>query len=172
LNSKNKENSVVSLKSIYRVPGIIIVIVAIIKPFGIGTESSLIYYYVGLMAMTWRWDNGIPGKRGEFFSFNTPLECILTLPFTFLRFTFAYQLDRYYKNEIDKKTVYKWNYVSELPILIMSLLVVCQVLIFSLFPEPLILSFQIILPFPSVLLLGLLMIHFIPPPMPPSIWAD
>ena len=122
--------------------------------------------------MTWYWDNGIPTVRGGIFRFSTPLECILTLPYTFLRFYFASQLDRYYKHEIDKKTIYKWIYVSELPLLIIGLLVIVQVAIYSIVTDLAISGFQIFIPFPIVLLLGVLIIHFIPTPIPASIWME
>jgi hypothetical protein len=148
-----------------RILGLIIGISATFAPFGFAMARFAENMQFIVAAMTWTWISILPNSAGPVLRLTDYYEFSSFFLFTFLRYIFAIQIIRYYRNKIDRRSVTIWAILSETPTL--ALLILLSMIDFSsggYFGE-----FQITIPVPIVLVIGLIMVYIIPP-TPISIW--
>ncbi|MCK4484017.1 MAG: hypothetical protein KAU89_04285 [Candidatus Thorarchaeota archaeon] len=144
------------------VVGIVMTLVALIAPlaFFLSDYDGL---YISLIAVLWSFTSS---------SYYTSLVIadILTLsmslPFGFLRFAYAYQMVRLYKGRTTKKRTLTLGIVSELPF---AILFIPNLIMWLLTPYgPMALGGPTLI----LLIVGILIVRFRPPPETPEIWED
>ena len=144
------------------VVGILMALVALLTPIGF-FASGYDGLYISLIAILWSFSSS---------SFSTILvtaditTLIMSMPFGFLRLAYAYQMVRLYKGRTTKKRTLTLGIVSELPFMI---LFIPFVIIWLLDQHG-----SVALGGPTLILLivGILIVRFRPPPESPETWAE
>ena len=153
-----------SKESTSTIVGMVLLFAVLFAPAAIIFQMSLYYSYAQIISPMWTmFSEGGPGGTG--LRLETLEYFLATLPFTFLRYVFVYMMVKFYRGRTTRKRIILVGISSELQLLVLS------------FPALLMILFSstdylmIFLPIPSILVIGLLFIHFIPP-NPTLIWIE
>lgn len=133
---------------------VILLSLAIIAPFIISGQFSSTEYYIEIRTLFWHLLLSSDNVRFVIIPFSYFFSNLLLSTF---RFIFPFQVYRYIKNLTDRKTVFITGALSQAPILFITIII-------FLFPPSIVNQTSIFLPFPIMLIIGLLIIHLAPGP--------
>jgi hypothetical protein len=137
----------------------ILLSLAIIAPFIVSGQYSSTEYYFEIRALFWHLLLSSDSVRFVIIPFSYLFGNLLLSIF---RFVFPFQVFRYLKNLTDRKTVLITGALSQAPMLFFTILLI-------IFPPLSSDQTAFFLPFPIMLTIGILIIHFTPGP-PKSPW--
>ena len=142
--------------------GIVMAGVALLAPFAFFI-SGYDGLYLSVIAVFW---NFTSSTHYTYLELTNIFTLANTIPFGFLRLAYAYQMVRFYKGRTTKKRTQTLGIVSELPFAIMFLPYLFMWILNPLSP--------VALAGPTFILLivGLLIVRFRPPPESPEIWEE
>jgi hypothetical protein len=143
----------------------IMALVALFVPFAIQVSINSWNSYIYIFAMTWQWqsDYWMP-----YYLFN-PLMLIIMIPMAGLRLVFVGMVHRLYKVKTTRRRAGIIGIAAELQFV--TILYSPYLLMFLLNPynTPWI---PMMVPIPIMLVLGVILLRFSPPPGEPSVWRD
>ncbi|MCK5302656.1 MAG: hypothetical protein KAJ96_05910 [Candidatus Thorarchaeota archaeon] len=144
------------------VVGIVMTLVALLTPIAF-LASGYDGLYISLIAILWSFTSS---------SYYTQLVIAdiftlgMSMPFGFLRLAYAYQMFRLYNGRTTKKRTLTLGIVSELPF---AILFIPYLIMWLLNPlSPLALAAPTLI----LLIVGILIVKFKPPPKPPETWVE
>jgi hypothetical protein len=142
--------------------GIVMALVALVAPLAF-FFSGYDGLYISLIAILWSFTSS---------SYYTQLVIAdiftlgMSMPFGFLRLAYAYQMFRLYNGRTTKKRTLTLGIVSELPL---AILFIPYLIMWLLNPlSPLALAAPTLI----LLIVGILIVKFKPPPKPPETWVE
>ncbi len=122
-------------------------------------SSSVVHFW----GMLW-WLTPTLEPSGWDLNWNNPFFIIIrSIVYTLLRPVFAYQMVRFYQNKSSKKLTLLVGLCTELEVVVFGILPVLLV------AQP---YLELIIPIPFLLLAGILVMRFAPPPQKPELWLE
>ena len=135
-------------------------VVAFLGPFAVIISEA----YFSITAVAW---NAYVSITGVYFYWMSPAQWFMSLPITFLRLYYVYQMKLLYDGKTTQKRALKFGILSECPPLIFGIVTSLPLL----FIPGYLYAFMPI-PIPELLLIGLLFMKVIPPPKEPLSWIE
>ncbi len=156
--SASKSNETSGLFSL--IVAFLMTVVAFLGPFSVIISEA----YFSITAVAWNADVSI---TGVYFFWMSPAQWFMSLPVTFLRFYYVYQMKLLYDGKTTQKRALKFGILSECPPLIFGIVTSLPLL----FIPGYLYAFMPI-PIPELLLIGLIFMKVIPPPKEPLSWIE
>ena len=144
---------------------VIMALVALFVPFAMQVTINPWDSYIALIAMTWQLQ---PYYWNPYYLFD-PLLLIMTIPMAGLRLVFVGMIHRLYKVKTTRRRVGIIAIAAELQFVTIGY--TPYIIMYLLLPyySP---YFPIVIPIPLLLVLGVILFRFSPPPGEPSVWRD
>ena len=144
------------------VVGIVMSLVALLAPLAFGLSGWDGLHY-SVIAVLWSFTST---PYSTYLEITNIFTLVTMMPFGFLRLAYAYQMVRFYKGRTTKKRTLTLGIVSEIPFAILFIPYLIMWLLNPLGP--------IALGGPTLILLivGILIIRFRPPPKSPETWVE
>ena len=156
--SVSKSNETSGLFSL--IVAFLMTVVAFLGPFSVIISEA----YFSITAVAWNADVSI---TGVYFFWMSPAQWFMSLPITFLRFCYVYQMKLVYDGKTTQRRALKFGILSECPLLIIGLITSLPLL----FIPGYLYAFTPI-PIPELLLIGFIFMKVIPPPKEPLSWIE